>query len=194
MLEKISDYAVNITLLTAIIAFLAAVAPPSVGVQSLVLLAQLCVMLWAVKIARSSIAAHRKLESQKAFLAFINAYTSAPESAEAVSFLRGEEKRRESESESKEMFALRRERRIKFLLNQFETLAIGVRAGIYDREMTVMAYGADLAFIHGLAEEFIDEIRKKDKKDQPSHDQDIAYKHFEDLANQIRKNTRNPAA
>ena len=189
MLEKISDYAVNITLLAAVFAFLAAVIAPSVDIQSLALLAQLCVMLWAVKIARSSIAAHRKLESQKAFLAFINAYTSAPESAEAVSFLRGEEKKREGETD--EMFALRRERRIKFLLNQFETLAIGVRAGIYDRKMAVMAYGADLAYIHGRAKEFIDQIRKKD---QPSHDQDIAYKHFEDLATQIEKNTRNPAA
>ena len=158
-------------------------------VHALLLFAQLCVMLWAVNIARQSILAHRKLESQKAFLAFINAYTCAPESAEAVSFLRDEEKMREGEDDK--MFALRRQRRIKFLLNQFETLAIGIRAGIYDRQMAVMAYGADLALIHGLAKKFIAEIRGNDHH---SHDQDIAYKHFEDLANEIRNNTRNPAA
>ena len=156
--------------------------------HSLLLLAQLGVMLWAVNIARESIRAHRKLESQKAFLTFIAAYNAAPETDEGISFLRDEEKNREGETD--EMFAQRRDHRIKFLLNQFETLAIGVRAGIYDREMAVMAYGTDLALFHGLAKEFIREIRENDHH---SHDQDIAYKHFEDLANQIRKNTRNPA-
>ena len=187
-MNKIHGLAVNIALIAAGIAFLAA-AWLAADIQSLALLAQLCVMLWAVKIARQSILAHRKLESQKAFLAFINAYTSAPESAEAVSFLRGEEQRLNGETD--EMFALRRQRRIKFLLNQFETLAIGIRAGIYDRQMAVMAYGADLAFIHGLAKKFIADIRGKDHH---SHEADIAYKHFEELAEEIRKNTRNPAA
>ena len=159
------------------------------AVHALLLLAQLGVMLWAVAIARRSIRAHRELEGQKAFLSFINAYTCAPESAEGVSFLRGKEEKREGETD--EMFALRRERRIKFLLNQFETLAIGIRAGIYDRKMAVMAYGTDLVFIHGLAREFIRNVREKDEH---SHEEDIAYKHFEDLASEIRQNTRNPAA
>ena len=189
MLRKLSDHLANLALLAAVVAFLAAAAPPSAGISSLALLAQLCAMLWAVKIAGRGIHAHRKLESQKAFLEFIKSYTCAPEAAEAVAFLRGREKQREGETD--EMFALRRERRVKFLLNQFETLAIGIRAGIYDRQMAVMAYGADLASIHELAKKFIHDIRENDPH---SHDQDIAYKHFEDLANEIRKSTRNPAA
>ena len=158
-------------------------------IQTLILTAQLCVMLWAVSIARRSIRAHRKLESQKAFLSFINSYTCAPESAEGVSFLRGKEAKRDGETD--EMFALRRERRIKFLLNQFETLAIGIRAGIYDRQMAVMAYGADLSHIHRMAENF---IRKTRDEESDNHEADVAYKHFEDLAKEIRGKIRGPAA
>ena len=149
-------------------------------VHALLLLAQLGVMLWAVRIARRSIRAHRELESQKATLAFLRDYNNSQAVDNAVTLLRSGAARA-SMSDADKLA-------VKEFLNFFEILAIGLESGIYDERMVFRAFGTDIVKYYDRAGEFILSVRNED-----GDIVDVAYERFEALAEDARKRVRKSA-
>lgn len=64
-----------------------------------------------------------------------------------------------------------------FVMNMFEILAIGLKRGIYDKNMALDMFGDDLRHIYTGAKTLIDHIRKTGPD---------SYRHVEDLADSIK--------
>ncbi|MGI9337830.1 MAG: DUF4760 domain-containing protein [Gammaproteobacteria bacterium] len=76
---------------------------------------------------------------------------------------------------------------IKYLLNFFENLAIGLNHNIYDRKMVRDAFGLDLWLFYQLACPYIRAVREEDKQKHPNAPGSYqrAYSEFEKLSERI---------
>ena len=109
---------------------------------------------------------------RRATLEFISRYNEAP----GVS--RGHKVIREYNGESPAEYLKESGEDFLFLMNMFETLAIGLDSGIYDEKMVMDALGEELRDICGKAEPLIRYIRKKYGGS--------AFLHIESLASKIK--------
>ena len=127
----------------------------------------------------------RRLAQQKSFLAFLRDYNSEPRVDDAFVVLRGGKKWSDLSEQEKA--------HVKFLLNKFETLAIGLEKRIYDEEMVEATFGVDLYTIYHDAENFIHAMRDEDsaRYQWMPRDYQEAYSEFEKLADKIKIKSRN---
>ncbi len=138
-------------------------------VQSLIL----AVAFASVFIARNAIAAHRQTARQQATLQFIHQYNAD----ERVSLGHQIILRHENESLDEylkpggENF-----NNFLFVMNMFEILAIGLKRGIYDKDMAIDMFGDDLRNIYKGAKKMIEYIRKTGEG---------AFRHLEELADSV---------
>ena len=135
---------------------------------------QAVVLCFAVSVALGAIWHTRKLESQKAFLSFLRDYNSEFRVDIAFAAIRGGENYSALDDNQKSA--------VKYLLNQFEILAVGLASGIYDRKMVEIVFGFDLKRIYKKAEPYIAAIRKDD-----GDDDDESYAEFQKLAESVSK-------
>ena len=128
----------------------------------------------------------RKLAQQKSFLAFLRDYNSELRVDDAFVVLRAEDKKWSDLSD-------REKADVKYLLNKFEMLAIGLEKGIYDEEMVEATFGVDLYINYHLAERFIRAIRAQHaaRYQWMPRDYQEAYSEFEKLADKIKIKSRN---
>ena len=144
-------------------------------------------LIWATgaAVAFAQIRQTRKLAQQKSFLAFLRDYNSEARVDDAFSVLRAGKNRSElSDAEKAD---------VKYLLNKFESLAIGLEKRIYDEEMVEATFGVDLYAIYHDAERFIHAIRTHHaaRYQWMPRDYQEAYSEFEKLADKIKIKSRN---
>lgn len=108
---------------------------------------QTIVLVIGVGVAVTAIHTARKSERQKAFLAFMRDYINDDKITEAFKVIRRGDVSGKLEEKDKQA--------LKYLLNKFEMLAIGLKGGIYDRDMIIDAFGNELLRVHTKAEPFI---------------------------------------
>ena len=116
-----------------------------------------------------SVASARKTARQNAFLAFVRNYNNDLRIDGATAILRAGYRVDLSKEEMSQL---------KYLLNEFEILAIGLKAGIYDRKMVTNSFGLELAAYHNKAALFIKDIREETGGKR-------AYSEFENLVYRI---------
>lgn len=121
----------------------------------------------------------RKLAKQKETLAFLHDYNAAARMDDAFAVLRAEKGWNEMSEENRAD--------IKYLLNFFENLAIGLNHNIYDRKMVHDAFGLDLWLFYQLSEPYIRAVRAEDKQKHPDAPPGYqrAYSEFEKLSESI---------
>ena len=133
--------------------------------------------VFSAAIALLSVVSFRRVAARRATLDFLRRYTAAPEVARGIKILRANspDKFIPLEGENRE--------NLLFLLNMFESLAIGLDSGIYDKRMVIQSFGRDLKVVWERAEPFIQHIRDTEK------DPD-AFTQFENLAKRTQSETR----
>ena len=132
---------------------------------------QAFILLGGLIYAGISVASARKTARQNAFLAFVRNYNSDSRIDDAIAILRAGYR----DNLSKEEMS-----RLKYFLNEFEILAIGLKAGIYDCKMVTNSFGLELVTYHDQAALFIRDIRKESGGKR-------AYSEFEILAHRIHR-------
>ena len=140
-------------------------------------------LIWisGVAVAAVQIRHSRKLAKQKATLAFMRDYTAEGRIGGAFSIIRGGKK-------WDDMNVAERDD-IKYLFNIFETLAIGLRSGIYDDDMTQAFFGDEISNIYNIggAKQIISAIRTEDHARSGARKiHDEAYYEFQQLAEKIK--------
>ena len=128
-------------------------------------------LLGGLLYAGISVASARKTARQNAFLAFVRNYNHDTRIDDAIAILRAGYHDDLSKKEISQ---------VKYFLNEFEILAIGLKAGIYDRKMATNSFGLELATYHDQAALFIRDIRKESGETR-------AYSEFEILAHRIHR-------
>lgn len=132
-----------------------------------------------IAVALYQIHQSRKLAKQKETLAFLHDYNTAARMDDAFVALRA----------GREWDAMTDEARadIKYLLNFFENLAIGLNHNIYDRKMVQDAFGLDLSLLYQSAEPYIRAVRAEDEQKHPDAPGGYqrAYSEFEKLSGEI---------
>ena len=133
-----------------------------------------------IAVALYQIHQSRKLAKQKATLAFLHDYNDAARMDEAFAALRTSGKWQDMAEKSRAD--------IKYFLNFFENLAIGLNHNIYDQKMIHDAFGLDLWLFYQHAEIYIRAVRAEDEQKHPDAPKDYqrAYSEFEKLTEKIR--------
>lgn len=137
---------------------------------------------WIITIAIVSVVAacwgvwlSRKTARQQATLNFFAEYNNNSRVSCAFQVIRKEREQFSfSEKEERSDFL--------FLMNKFETLAIGLKNNIYDKKMVRDAFGRDLKEIYNKSKPWINYIRNNES------DSD-AFNEFEKLAEKTKTNT-----
>ena len=132
-----------------------------------------------VGVALYQICQSRKLAQQKATLAFLREYNSADRVDNALATMR--------DKKPWETANAQEQNDIKYLLNLFENLAIGLNHGIYDKQMIRASFGLDLWLFYRIAEPYILAMRAADEQKhlQLPPEYQRAYSEFEVLAKEI---------
>ena len=138
------------------------------------------ILLAAVVVALASLCLLRRTERQKATLAFLREYNASKSVDAAIALLRSGAARADMGHADKLA--------VKEFLNFFEILAIGLETGIYDQRMVFRAFGTDIVKYYDKAKEFIQSVRHED-----GDIVDVAYEHFENLAEKARQRARKAA-
>ena len=140
-------------------------------------------LIWisGVAVAAVQIRHSRKLAKQKATLAFMRDYNSEKRVDLAFAILR----------DGKQWQEMNRAQQadIKYLFNFFENLAIGLRSGIYDDDMTQAFFGDEISNIYNIggAKQIIGAIRTEDHARSGARKiHDEAYYEFQQLAEKIK--------
>lgn len=126
-------------------------------------------------IALFSVMFGRSLAARRATLVFMREYCASPEIGRALALLRAPERVIPMEKKDREDFI--------FLMNMFETLAIGLARRIYDKKMVLQFFGRDLKKIWENALPFVTDLRHRE------NDPD-AFVEFEKLAVRVRAGVR----
>ena len=92
--------------------------------------------VFSAAIALLSVVSFRRVAARRVTLDFLRRYTAAPEVARGIKILRANspDKFIPLEGENRE--------NLLFLLNMFESLAIGLDSGIYDKRMVIQSFRA----------------------------------------------------
>ena len=135
------------------------------------------ILLLALFVALLSLWSARNTERQKATLDFLREYNDSDVVAEGTRILN-------DWGGGEEYVNLNKEGRIAVneFLNLFEMLAIGLKNGIYDEQMTRDALETTIVRYYRKTERFIRDFRNRDNDTR-----DAAFEHFEHLARRFLK-------
>ena len=144
------------------------------GWQNVILLSAATVAVLAMRVARKS-------ERQKMALFFLREYHASDAVRVGAEIMNqwGENPPDPAKLPSDEKMAAKR------FLNQLELLAIGIRNGIYDEKIIRDAMETSIVRYYQRGEGFIKDIRRKD-----GDVREVAYEHFQRLAEQISDRIR----
>ena len=120
----------------------------------------------------------RRTAKQRATMDFLNGYNDDPRVSEGHAVLRMDGGKTPGDiltGENRDNFL--------FLMNKFEMLAIGLKRGIYDKDMVLDTFGRDIREIYQKSESFITHIRGNESDAE-------AFLEFEKLAGKIKTGVR----
>ncbi len=138
------------------------------------------ILVTAVIVAVVGVIQNRTLARQKVTLSFLLEYNDSQETTEAIQILK---KAKDNRYWYKEL-SDDDKHAVKFLLNKFEILAIGLEKNIYDNGMIDNAFGADLIMYYHYAEQFIEDLKAEERRSGTA--KDMPFEHFEKLAKSLR--------